>query len=128
MKGLEELEKNDVSNYAEAFKLKVDLIAQTILIAIAAITLVYQGLGIIFFYFGIGAYQLMSSFLHLQYKNHSLGRKAYWPQLIIHAATFLYAGLANNSIDVMVVILFTTGFSAFYYYFLTLIEYVNIKK
>ncbi|HYG53306.1 MAG TPA: hypothetical protein VD905_20550 [Flavobacteriales bacterium] len=119
----------DVKNkQGEQAKLKVDVIVQTTILAVAAITLVADGFGIMVFYFGIGAYQLISSLVHLQYKNHSFGRKAYWPQLFIHILTFASLAVVEEPIQVLFLMLFTTGFTAIYYYVLTLVEYADSKR
>jgi len=111
-------------------KLQTDVVIQSILLGICLLGILTQsfGLGFISFYFLLGGYQLISSLSHLAYKNHSVRRKLYWPQLIIHVFTFGSLLIVEEPIDVLLVTLFTTGFSAFYYYILTLIEYANLRK
>lgn len=129
METIDDFMTTPVIKTGEMNKLRVDLIVQSSLFSIALLGAVVEPL-ISFFaiYFGIGAYQLISSFAHLKYEHHSVARIMYWPQLLIHAFTFLSLTWVKDSIEILVIVLFTTGFSALYFYFLTLAEYARKNR
>lgn len=126
----EEMTPNRPADQFLKVHLTVDLWAQIVLFAICLSFLAIQeyetAAGC--FYFGVGGYQFVTSMVHLRNRSQWSGiRRAYYPQLIVHAC-LLIGGIAAFMIPVLFVELFATPLTAIYLLVITIIEYAQVTK
>lgn len=115
-------------------KLLIDIRAQSALFAIVALYCLlllvmneddFIGPAMLF-YFGVGAYQLVSSLVHLAYRQKTSLYRAYYIQLFIHLFVFLSAFMGGGILSLML-LLCLTPITAIYYYVITLLSYNHNK-
>lgn len=128
---METLDQNTASaNSNLSNKLKVDLYLQISLIglAIVLIPLNWQ-YSFLIFYFGLGAYQLVSSLWHLAYKPIGLIRKIYFALLGVHGILGLSLFVAQETIYLMLfAIMALSTLTAIFYLIITILDLLRVKN